>query len=52
MKLHLLNPKLAVAQATVESARTLGVSDRAFETTARPRRERAKDDRGGGSSDD
>ena len=50
MKLHLLNPKVAVAHASAESTRTLGVSERTFEVTERPRRERAKDDRAGGST--
>ncbi len=50
MKLHLLNPKLAVAHAAAESARTLGVSERTFPTTERSGRERAKDDRAGGAS--
>jgi hypothetical protein len=50
VKLHLLNPKVAVAHASAESARTLGVSERTFTVEERPGRERAKDDRGGGAS--
>lgn len=50
MKLHLLNPTLAVAHATAESARTLGVSERTFPTAERPRRERAEEDRGGAAA--
>lgn len=50
MKLHLLNPSLAVAHAAIESARTLRVSERTSPVAERPRRERAEEDRRGAAT--
>jgi hypothetical protein len=45
MKLHLLNPKVAVSLGADEHERTLVVTDQSLRSAERPRRERASDDR-------
>ncbi|MCK6520385.1 hypothetical protein L6R49_02990 [Myxococcota bacterium] len=47
MKLHLLNPKVAVSLGADEHERTLGVTDHSLRSAERLRRERANDDRVG-----